>query len=91
MTVEIPRLVPKPIIGHNFSADERFKRESGQHIETEAAGEALVCHPNAPIPILQAGYVDHDVVLREVVQHISQGLVPERQEAGKSHRHTSHH
>ena len=70
MTVEIPRLVRKPIVGHNFPADKGFEWKSGQHVQAEAAGEASASHSNAPMPILQTGYVDHDVVIREVVQHI---------------------
>lgn len=34
---------------------------------------------------LQSRYVDHDIVRRKIVQHISLGIGPKCKEAGKGH------
>lgn len=58
MQVHVERFAGEPVIEHDFSADERFERESGQHVESEAE----TCD------------VDHCVVRWKIVEDVAFGF-----------------
>lgn len=35
MQVHVERFAGEPVVEHNFSADESFEREGGEHVEAE--------------------------------------------------------
>lgn len=72
MAIRVERLVRKPIVVHDFSADEGLERQGGEHVQAKE----------------EAGNVDHQVVPREVVQHIAPGLVTECEVARQRHDQT---
>ncbi len=41
MTVGVPGFVGKPVVGHDFAANEGFEGEGGEHVEAKAAGDWL--------------------------------------------------
>lgn len=56
-------LVREPIIVHDFPTHKGFERQCCEHVETKE----------------EAGDVDHDIVIGEVVQHIAEGFVTKGQ------------
>lgn len=55
------RLVREIVERHDFAAHEAFEREGGQHVQAEA----------------KSGNIDHQVVVRKVVEDVALGFVAE--------------
>ena len=69
MAVGVVRLAGEVVLGHDFAAHEALERQSRDHVQAKA----------------QARNVDHDVVCREVVQHVAFGHVAKRKVAAEGH------
>ena len=65
MSVGVVWFVCEPVLVHDFAADEGFEGERSEHVEAEE----------------EAGNIDHQVVLREVVEHVAKRLVAKGQKA----------
>jgi len=65
MAVRVVRLVWKPIVGHDFSAYKGFERKRSKHVEAET----------------QSRNIDHEVIIRKVIQHVAKRFVSEGQVA----------
>ena len=87
MAVGVPGLVREPVVGHDFAADKGFEGEGGEHVEAEAAVCVLVREKQkmGEWDCVQARYVDHDVIVWEVVEHVAHSLVAECEKAGEGH------
>ena len=72
MAIGVVVFIGEPVVLHDFAANKGFQWESGKHVKAEK----------------ETRYVDHEVVIGKVVEHIAEGLVAEGQVAGKSHDKT---
>lgn len=80
MPVWIPPLVRKPVIHHDFTADERLQWEGRQHVEAKAATE-LSSGRFMNSFCLQTGNIDHEVVRGEIVQNVPFGFIAKGQKS----------
>ena len=86
MTVHVERLIGEVIGQHDRSTDKCLQRQCREHIQTETTVQISTGTMSCKIvAALQSCYVDHDIVRRKIVQHISLGIGPECKEAGKGH------
>jgi hypothetical protein len=69
VSIGMKRLVCEPVFVHHLSAYKGFERQRGEHVEPEK----------------ETGNVHHQVVVREVVEHVAKRLVTKGEVARQCH------
>ena len=69
MPIRVVVFIREPVVVHDFSAHKGLKRQGCQHVQAKA----------------EARNVDHEIIIRKVVEHIAERLVAKGQVSRKRH------